>query len=209
MKSAVADGEWVQTEKLHTRLFSHALCTHDCVLTPHNGSNRVRSRVIHMSSMFAHERSSSFSCCHSSPLTLPSYPGTPPRLWLLSRHCRIRRPPTRFLRNEAYGSMAIFTPLTGYEPNETDDPDDMEVSAPFFQLSSITSVYDLGNNGAESPYVEIDDEHIRNALASPLYIQERGKCESEANLSLQWRKFVSKCTVNFSKHGETCTKAYV
>ena len=39
--------------------------------TPHHGSSRVRSRVIHMSSVFAHERSSSFSCCHSSPLTLP------------------------------------------------------------------------------------------------------------------------------------------
>ena len=69
--------------------------------------------------------------------------------------------------------MAISTPLTGYEPNETDNSDDIEVSASFFQGSSITSIYDLGDNGTESPYVEIDDEHIRNALASPLYIEER------------------------------------
>ena len=73
-----------------------------------------------------------------------------------------------------------YPPLTGYEPNETDNSDDKEVSASFFQGSSITSIYDLGDNGAESPYVEIDDEHIRKALASPLYIQER-----EANASLR------------------------
>ena len=67
-------------KKTSHAFFSHALCTHDYVLTPHNGSSRVRSRVIHMSSMFEHERSPSFSCYHYSPLTLPSYPGTPPRL---------------------------------------------------------------------------------------------------------------------------------
>ena len=83
-------------KKTSHAFFSHALCTPDYVLTPHNGSSRVRSRVIHMSSMFAHERSSSFSCYYSSPLTLPSYPWPPPRLWLLSRHCQIRRPLTRF-----------------------------------------------------------------------------------------------------------------
>ena len=42
------------------------------------------------------------------------------------------------------------------------------------------SVYDLGDNEAESPGAEIDDEHIRNVLASSLYVQER-----EANASLR------------------------
>ena len=91
--------------KTSRAFFSHVFCTHDHVLTPHYGSSRVRSRVIHMSSMFAHERSSSFSCCHSSPLTLPSCPWPPPRLWLLSRHCRIRRPLTR---SHETRSMALW-----------------------------------------------------------------------------------------------------
>ena len=51
---------------------------------------------------------------------------------------------------------------------------------------------------------EIDDEHTRNSLASPLYLQER-----EASASLlqvhysQKRKLVSRCTVNFSKYVAT------
>ena len=61
----------------------------------------------------------------------------------------------------------------------TDNSDDMEVTASFIQDSNVTSIYDLGDNGAESPDAEIDDEHVRNALASPLYIHER-----EANASL-------------------------
>ena len=64
--------------------------------------------------------------------------------------------------------------------------------------------YNLGDNEAKYPDAEIDDEHTRNSLASPLYIQER-----EASASLlqvyhsQKRKLVSRCTVNFSKYGET------
>ena len=108
--------------------------------------------------MFAHERSSSFPYSHSSPLT---------------RHEIIAPNP----RNEACGSVAIITPPTGYEPNATDNLDDTEVNASFFQDSSI---YNLGDNGTESPDAEIDDEHIRNALASPLYMQEQ-----EANASLR------------------------
>ena len=66
------------------------------------------------------------------------------------------------------------------------------------------STYILGDNDAKYPDAEIDDEHTRNSLASPLYLQER-----EASASLlqvyhsQKRKLVSRCTVNFSKYGET------
>ena len=42
------------------------------------------------------------------------------------------------------------------------------------------STYALGDNGTESADAEIDDEHTRNASASPLYIQER---EANADLS--------------------------
>ena len=45
----------------------------------------------------------------------------------------------------------------------------------FFQDSNVMSVYDHGDNDAEPPGAEIDDEHIRNVLASPLYVQEREK----------------------------------
>ena len=85
------------------------------------------------------------------------------------------KPTATIPRNEACGSLATTTPLTGYEPNVSDNFDDIEVTASIFQ----TSINDLGDNGTESPDAEIDDEHIRNALASPLYFQKR-----EANASL-------------------------
>ena len=74
----------------------------------------------------------------------------------------------------------MATALTGYEPNVSDNFDETEVTPSVFQSSSVTSLYDLGDNSTESPDPEIDDEHIRNTLASPLYIQERG-----ANASLK------------------------
>ena len=62
--------------------------------------------------------------------------------------------------------------------------EELEVTVTFFQDLNFMSVYDLGDNEAESPGAEIDDEHIRNVLVSSLYVQERSKCESEASLSL-------------------------
>ena len=75
--------------------------------------------------------------------------------------------------------------------------DFLEVTS-FFQGSNVKTV--------PQPYpdAEIDNEHTRSSLASPLYFQER-----EASASLlqvyhsQKRKLVSRCTVNFSKYGET------
>ena len=149
--------------------------------TPHRGSSVcVRDRTIHMSSMFAHERLSSFPCSHSSPLTrsslflstssTPISPTTLPDQEATAPHPR----------NEAHGPMAIIPPPTRYEPNVTDNFDDMGVTASIFQDSSVASIYDLGDKRSESPDAEIDDEHVRNALASPLYIEER-----EANASLR------------------------
>ena len=75
--------------------------------------------------------------------------------------------------------------------------DFLEVTS-FFQGSSVKTVYNLGDNDAKYPDAEIDDEHTRNSLASPLYLQER-----EASASLfqvyhsQKRKLVSTCKVNF------------
>ena len=132
-----------------------------------------------MPSMMTHDRSSSFPRSQSSPLTLPllfvstsSKPTS--QITLPDQNTTAPNP-----RNEAYGSLAVSQPLTGYEPNVTDNNDDVEVTTSIFQSSSVTSIYDLGDSGAESPDAEIDDEHVRNALASSLYIQER-----EANASL-------------------------
>ena len=73
----------------------------------------------------------------------------------------------------------------------------------FFQGSNVKTVYTLHDNDAKCPDAEIDDEHTRISLASPLYLQER-----EARASLlqvyhsQKRKLVSTCTVNISKYGK-------
>ena len=81
--------------------------------------------------------------------------------------------------------------------------DFLEVT-PFFQGSNVKTVYNFGDNDAKYPDAEIDEEHTRNSLASPLYLQER-----EASASLlqvyhsQKRKLVSRCTVKFRKYGET------
>ena len=81
--------------------------------------------------------------------------------------------------------------------------DFLEVTS-FFQGSNVKTVYNVGDNDAEYPDAEIDDEHTRNALASPLYLQEQ---EANANLlqvnHSQKRKLVSRCTTNFLKYGET------
>ena len=61
----------------------------------------------------------------------------------------------------------------------TDTSDESEVISSLIQGSNLKTVYDLGNNDAESPDAEIDDEHIRHAFALPLFSQE---AEAEASL---------------------------
>ena len=130
--------------------------------------------------MMTHQCSSSFLCSHSSPLSLPSLflstSSTPTSsITLPDQNTTAPNP-----RNEARGSLAIIQPLTGYEHNVTDKFDVFEVTASIFQNTSVFFTYDLGDNGTESADAEIDDEHTRNALASPLNIQER---EANADLS--------------------------
>ena len=65
--------------------------------------------------------------------------------------------------------MAIYHPLTGYEPNVLDDFHYSESSAMIFQDES-------GDIDTEPSYwcdAELDDETIGKALSSPLFIQER------------------------------------
>ena len=57
--------------------------------------------------------------------------------------------------------------------------EDFEEVTSFFQGSNVKTVYIIGDNDAKYPDAEIDDEHTRNSLASPLNLQER-----EASASL-------------------------
>ena len=73
--------------------------------------------------------------------------------------------------------MAIYNPVTGYEPKLLDDFDHSETSAMIFQDKS----GDIGTEPSFSCNAELDDEIIGKALSSPLFTQER---EEPAN----WRQ---------------------
>ena len=81
--------------------------------------------------------------------------------------------------------------------------DFLEVTS-LFQGSKVKTVYNLGDNDAKCPDAEIDDEHTRNSLASPLYLQER-----EASASLlqvyhsQRESLFQRAQSIFSKYGKT------
>ena len=75
--------------------------------------------------------------------------------------------------------MAIYNPLTSYEPNQPDNQldnfDYSETSAPIIQDES----GDIDTEPSYSCDAELDDEIIGKVLSSPLFIQER---EEPANL---------------------------
>ena len=71
--------------------------------------------------------------------------------------------------------MAIYNPLTGYEPKLLDNFDHSETSAAIFQDESV----DIDTEPSYSCDAELDDELIGKALSSPLFTQER---EEPANL---------------------------
>ena len=82
--------------------------------------------------------------------------------------------------------------------------EDFEEVTSFFQESNVKTVYIIDDNDAKYPDAEIDDEHTRNSLASPLYLQER-----EASASLlqvyhsQRESLFQRAQSIFSKYGET------
>ena len=65
--------------------------------------------------------------------------------------------------------MAIYHPLTGYEPNVLDDFHHSETSAMIFQEKSS----DIDTEPSYLSDAEISDDTIDRALPSPLFIQER------------------------------------
>ena len=82
---------------------------------------------------------------------------------------------TALTHNEEYCLVAMYNPLTGYEPKLLDNFDYSETSAMIFQDES----GDIDTEPSCSCDVELDDELIGKALSSPLFIQER---EEPANL---------------------------
>ena len=109
--------------------------------------------------MCAHDRSSFSS---SSSWTTPSRSTS-------SSELPSSEPRAPIKRNEDYGPLAKTLSPTGYEPNVLYTSDEFEVLLSFiFQGSTIDKFYYLGADYYEFAKAEIDDEHIRNALASPL-----------------------------------------
>ena len=77
--------------------------------------------------------------------------------------------------NEEYCPTAMYNPLTGYEPNVSDDFQYSETTEMIFQDESS----DIDTEPSYLCDAELDDETIGKALSSPLFIQER---EEPANL---------------------------
>ena len=72
-------------------------------------------------------------------------------------------------QNEEYCPVAIYKPLTGYEPNQLDNFDYSEASAAILQDESV----DIDTELSYSCDAELDDELVGKALSSPLFTQER------------------------------------
>ena len=82
-----------------------------------------------------------------------------------------------------------------------------EVTPMFFHRPSVTSTYDAAESIATSPpQSDLDDEQIRDMLASPLApTGERSRCRPTTSLSLLKRKLCVKLITFPSKRGETCS----
>ena len=93
--------------------------------------------------------------------------------------------PNAHPQNEEYCPVAIYNPLTGYEPNQfdnqLDNSDYSESYAVIFQNESV----DMDTDPSYSCDAELDDELTGKALSSPLFIHSaRRTSEPETNLSL-------------------------
>ena len=129
--------------------------------------------------------------------------------------CTPVRPATRpssrtWLMSPSHGDLSIeclFRPLgethspTGYEPTDLAEEDtSMLVKPTIFHRPSMTSTSDSAESLAtHPPESDLDDEEIRNMLASPLYLQE-GEASADRSLvyhSFRFISFQNKC-------GETC-----
>ena len=118
----------------------------------------------------------------------------------LHPQCRHRRgfKTTALTQNEEYCPLAIFHPLTGYEPKLLDNFDHSETSAMIFQDES----GDMYTEPSYSCDAELDDELIGKALSSPQEREEpanrRQAYHSNEESLLPARSFFA-----HTKYGET------
>ena len=73
------------------------------------------------------------------------------------------------------GSIAITNPLTGYEPNLFDIPEDFEGLDTIFRGANLTQLSNCDMDSNKPVTTEVGDEDLRNAVASPLLTQESGE----------------------------------
>ena len=135
--------------------------------------------------MSAHERSSS-SCTHSTLWTFTSSSWTTPSRSILPSELSCSTPCAPITQNEDYGPLAETHPPTSCDPNVLDASNEFEVLPSIFQGSNVDKIYNLGVDNEESANAEIDDEHIRNSLALPLFLQEN---DAKASLKQTYHSY--------------------
>ena len=88
----------------------------------------------------------------------------------------------------SFSRLAETHSATGYEPKDlTEDDTSVQVKPMLFHRPGMTSTYDSAESIATPLLVsDLDDEQIRNMLASPLYVQER---EASADRSRIYHSF--------------------
>ena len=153
------------------------------VFTPHSGSRDFRLSV----SQNSHFTVIVMDICEhfASPFSFPSFyiivlsflDTSSTNLHLI--RSAVHQPNLRAdPRKEDCGSMAKSRSPTGYAPKVLDTSDEFNVHRSIFQSSDLNNIYNLGIDLEESANAEIDDEHIRDAFASPLFSLES---EAEAD----------------------------
>ena len=144
-------------------------------------SHRVRNRCVSQNSHSSHlaQYVSSLFLSHLNPTSLstctPVQPSTRPSarpLLLSTSHGDL---PCADPSNVSVGPLAGTHSPTGYEPKDlTEEDASILVKPMFFHRPSVMSTYDSAESIATPPpESDLDDEQIRNMLASPLYLQER------------------------------------
>ena len=117
----------------------------------------------------SHAQSLLFPCLPSSARSTRT--PVPTSLFFLSHgddHCDDPR------HGATFGQLAESNTLTGYEPNDLTEMNNTGGTPIFFHRPSVTSTYDSAESTTTPPLKsDLDDEQIRNMLASPLYSQER------------------------------------
>ena len=105
--------------------------------------------------------------------------------------------------NASFSLMPESTSPTGYEPNcliednskDLNEMTSMEIKPMFFHRPSLTSTYGSAESVATpTPESDLDDDQIRNLLASPLYLQEREACFDRSRV---YHSFKRKLSVQF------------